>query len=124
MGLFKRDAAATGDPAVGSELFTADGHSVGRVKELRDGGILVDVSFGKDYWLAGRDIADVDERGVVLSFNEAELEDYKREDPPPADVPEGVPFTTAALISDEEQMQMRERMERELAEQRQKLNEN
>jgi hypothetical protein len=124
MGLFNKETADAEGVGVGSEVFTSDGHSLGRIKEMSEGGFLVDVSLGKDYWLGGRDIDSVDERGVVLVFAHAELEEYKREEPPPEDVVEGIPFTTAALISDEEQAQMRERMERELAEQRRKLHEN
>jgi hypothetical protein len=58
---------------------------------------------------------------VVLIFSKSELDEYKREEPPPEDVPEGIPFTDAAFITEEEQMRMRRQMEDELAQQRSHL---
>ncbi|MEX0784578.1 MAG: hypothetical protein WD557_18240 [Dehalococcoidia bacterium] len=124
MRLFKRGTAEHADASVGGPVFTSDNHAVGQIKEVQEGGFLVDVTMGKDYWLADRDVRSNGEEGVVLAFTEAELEDYKRESAPPETVPEGLPYTTVAIITDEEQMQTRERMERELAEQRQKLHDN
>lgn len=123
MGLFKRGTKDV-EIGVGRPVFTSDNQAVGQIKEMQEGGFLVDVTLGKDYWLADRDVKSSGEAGVVLIFTKAELEEYQREEAPPETVPEGVPYTTAAIISDEEQMQMRERMERELAEQRQKLHDN
>lgn len=124
MRLFKRGTTASEGIAVGRPVLTSDHHAIGHIRELQEGGFLVDITMGKDYWLADRDVQADTKEGLVLSFNKAELEDYRREEPPPETVPEGAHFTTAAFITDEEQMQMRERMERELAEQREKLHEN
>lgn len=124
MGLFKRGTNEGEGIAVGRQVFTSDNHAVGHIKERQEGGFLVDVTMGKDYWLADRDVQSTTEDGVVLHLTKAELLDYKREEAPPETVPEGAHYTAAALISDEEQMEMRQRMERELAEQRQKLHDN
>lgn len=109
---------------IGRPIFTADGEKLGEVKEIEAGGIRVRVTLGKDYWLARRDVEADDEDRVVLAFRKDELDEYKRDEAPPESVPEGIPYTTAAIISDEEQAHMREKMERELEEQRQRLRDN
>ncbi len=115
MGLF--GSSSEGHPAV----YTADNEKIGHVKERREGGILIDNAMGKDYWLAERDVASNAKDRVVLIFSKSELDEYKREEPPPEDVPEGIPFTDAAFITEEEQMRMRRQMEDELAQQRSHL---
>jgi|SRR5688500_18688547 hypothetical protein len=122
MGLFRRQQKPNSE--VGRPVFTSDHHKLGEIKEVHEGAIRIDASLGKDYWLSERDVQSNTEEGAVVIFSKAELEDYQREEPPPRDVPAGIPYTDEALISDEEQMQMRERMERELAEQRQRLHDN
>jgi hypothetical protein len=122
MGLFRRQQKPNSE--VGRPVFTSDHHKLGEIKEVHEGAIRIDASLGKDYWLSERDLQSNTEEGAVVIFSKAELEDYQREEPPPRDVPAGIPYTDEALISDEEQLQMRERMERELAEQRQRLHDN
>lgn len=102
-------------------VYTADHERIGHVKERRQGGILIDNALGRDYWLAERDVDFSGNDGLTLIFGKSELEDYKREEPPPPEVPEGARFTDAAFITQAEQLRMRRQMEDELAEQRRNL---
>jgi hypothetical protein len=122
MRLFKK----AGQPGsqVGLPVFTSDDHHIGDVKEVEDGAIRIDAPMGKDYWLSERDVQSTTEERVMVNFMEDELDDYKREERPPDSVPEGIPYTRAGLVTDEEQMHMREQVEREMEEQRQRLHDN
>ena len=123
MRLFRKNLEPGSE--VGRPVFTSDNHHIGDIKELNDGGLLIDSPMGRDYWLSERDVQSSTEERVVLIFTKDELDEYKREERPPASVPEGIPTSTrAGLMNDDEQMQIRQRMEQELAEQHRKLSDN
>ncbi len=131
MRLFKRNTIEEIQVATGCPVFTADNEALGYVKEVRAETFSVDVTMGQDYWLSINHVRSCNDKELMLDFSKAELDDYKLEDPSGIEKAHEAPieneFVTQAhgsIISDEEQMQTRERMEREMVEQRQKLNEN
>ena len=75
---------------VGRPVFTADGHHIGKIKEVEGNALRIDSRMSKDYWLSRRDVeASTDDRVTVI-FTSEELDDYKREERPPETVPQGV----------------------------------
>ena len=133
MGLFKRGTSEEVSVATGCPVFTSDNEALGYVKEVREGAFKVDVPMGRDYWLSESCVRSASEHQLIVDFEKDRLDEYKLDQDeaqiegeahkPPL---ENEFFTQAqgSIISDEEQMEQRERMERELAEQRQKLHEN
>jgi hypothetical protein len=131
----------------GCPVFTSDGEQLGDVKEVSGDYFKVDAPMARDYWLSCDRVSSSADDRVVLNLTKDELGGYKLEAPGPAMTthdgdremeretrrnhepgydPEsrGEPIiggTSDALISEEEQRQQRERMERELAEQRRHL---
>jgi hypothetical protein len=131
MRLFKRGTTEKPEVVLGCTVLSSDGQVLGKVKELGEGSFKVDVSMGRDYWLTETHIDSIDEGGLVVDFQKDWLDQYKQDEAPDFEESHKEPienefFSQAhgSVITDEEQMQIRERMERELAEQRQKLNEN
>ena len=131
MRLFKRGATEDIEVAAGCPVFTADNEALGYVKEVGAETFKIDVPMGKDYWLSINHVRSCNDKELVLDFNQSELESHKLEDASSIEKAHEAPieneFVTQAhgsIISDEEQMQTRERMEREMAEQRQKLHNN
>ena len=88
MRLFRKSASA--DSEVGRPVFTSDDHHIGAVRQVEGNGIRIDSRMSKDYWLSRRDVQYSTEDRVVLKFGNEELDDYKRDDPPPDSVPEGI----------------------------------
>jgi len=105
----------------GADVLTADGAVLGTVKEVSDISFKVDARLAPDFWL-GRDyVLESTAERVVMSFDRDHLEAYKLGS-------KGTPEDEAsqrALVetpfSEEEQLDQRIRMERELAQQRQRL---
>jgi len=111
------------DLTAGASVFTADGERLGTVKQVAGADFKVDAPLERDYWL-GRDfvIASSPER-VTLSFNRDDLRAYKQAGPS-ATAAESDPTRDAVadtVSSEEEQLEQRERVARELADQRQHL---
>jgi hypothetical protein len=105
----------------GQPVYTADGKRLGPIKEVQTGRFKISVRFGRDYWLSCRQVTTSDPDAVVMGFGSDELSEYKlrlideeRYLEPEAD----------AVISTDEQTEQRERMERELREQRRNLSRN
>lgn len=131
MRLFRRGATEDIQVAEGCPVFTADNEALGYVKEVGAETFRIDVPMGRDYWLSINHVRSCNDKELILDFGKAELDDYKLDDPSGIEKAHEAPieneFVTQAhgsIISDEEQMQTRERMEREMAEQRQKLQNN
>jgi hypothetical protein len=85
----------------------------------------VDVPLGRDYWLSESHVQNATDTQVMVDFEKESLDDFKLAEPSGIEKAHEAPieneFVTQAkgsIISDEE------RMERELAEQRQKLHDN
>lgn len=104
--------------ALGRAVVTADGSTVGKVKEAYGRYFKIDAPMQRDYWLAGDAVQSIDESTVLLACAEEAVDQQKLSKPvfDPAEDPmaaiAGVP-----VISDEEKLEQRARMERELAEQ-------
>jgi hypothetical protein len=131
MRLFKRGTAEHVEVATGCPVFTSDNEALGYVSEIREGAFRVDVPLGRDYWLSESHVQNATDTQVMVDFEKECLDDFKLAEPSGIEKAHEAPieneFVTQAkgsIISDEEQMQMRGRMERELAEQRQKLHDN
>ena len=106
------------EPVVGYPVVDADGRDVGTVKEVRGGYFKVDAPMARDFWLSSAYVASVD-AGVRLSLSGDEVEEHHLDEPglePSAD-PDAADVQDA-ILSPEEALSQRERMERELEEQR------
>ncbi len=101
----------------GKAIFSSDGTDIGRVKDTRGGYFSVDVSMKPDYWLSTRYIL-VNRDVVVLSLRNAEIDAHKLDAP-------GLELDGETggdgVISAEQALSQRERMERELAMQNSRL---
>lgn len=75
---------------VGRPVFTADGHHIGKVKEIEGNALRIDSRMSKDYWLSRRDVEASNDDRITLNFTSDELDDYKREEAPPDTVPQGI----------------------------------
>jgi hypothetical protein len=109
------------ESAVGKAIFTSDGESIGRVREVHGGYFAVDRRMAPDYWLSAVYIRSIDEV-VYLSIPSSEVDEHKLDAPglEPED-DEQVAARGDRLLTDEQALSQRERMERELAEQRKRL---
>lgn len=103
------------EPIVDTPVFSLDGQQVGYVKEMHGGYFKLDVPMAKDYWLSTVYIADSTLDRVSLSLRKDEMDEH-RLSAPGADSQD-----PDAVISDVQALTQRERMERELAAQNERL---
>jgi len=138
-------------PSVGDTVVTADRQTLGTVKETRDREFKVDAPMQRDYWLSCEHVASCEAGTFTLAFAKDDLGAYKLHQIAPAAVepagkaqaggvmlgadisPVEAPSSAVtprdpmrevvhdALISERERTEQRERMERDLAEQRRRL---
>jgi len=102
--------------AVDTSVWTADGQQFGYVKEVRTGYFKVDVPMAPDYWLSTSHIDTSNTERVTLVLAKDELDDHKLAAPgiePEANGDQVLPAS--------EQLAQRERMERELEAQRNRM---
>jgi hypothetical protein len=103
----------------GCPIYTSDGQQIGTLAEMHNDYLRVNAPMRKDFWVKA-DFAVACEPGRVdLTFTKDDLNAYKldnidREDPLKEQ-------GSDLLVSEEEQMEQRMRMERDLAEQRKRL---
>ena len=104
------------EPIIETPVFTREGEQFGYVKEVQGGYFKIDVPLAKDYWLSTAYIAESTLDRVTLSLAKAEIEEHRLSAPgiEGQEHPEGV-------ITDVDILTQRERMERELEEQREKM---
>ena len=122
-GMARRHESSTAplrpaEPAVGYEVFSADGLPVGMVSEIRDGFMRIDAQLRPDFWLRLDDATDVEGQAITLAYPGEALDRHKHSGPAPSEddfMPTG---TQPVLLDEEEREQQREHMERELEEQR------
>ncbi len=115
------DAAKT-EQLRGHTLVSADGKSLGVVKDTHGSYLQIDPSRGREYWIATEHVAYTEAEAVTVAFDKGDIDDYKLEEP--GIEPSEDPFRAIAedsIVAPEEQLEQRVRMERELAEQRQRL---
>lgn len=103
------------EPMVDTPVYAADGEQFGYVKEVRGGYFKIDVPMAKDYWLSTAYIADCTMDKVMLSLPKAEVDDHR------LTAPGAENQNTDQVLSDTDALAQRERMERELEEQRARL---
>jgi hypothetical protein len=106
----------------GQTIVTVDNHKLGQLKETHGSYFKVGARLKKDYWLSSEYVVDVNGDVLVLSFPSKELGEHKLPEPgmePDEDPLRGI--TPAPLIGDADQEAQRERMERELAGQRDRV---
>lgn len=121
MKLFGRSGTKQGEmaPAINTPVQTADGHEVGFVKDLQGGYFEVAASGGDNFWLSCDHLVKVADRAVTVDFDAASLGEHRLNNP--GIEPQHDPDRAAirdALLSDEEALEQRERMEQELLGQR------
>ncbi len=104
-------------PAVGASVWTVDGTQFGYVKEVRGDYFRVDIPWAPDYWLSCVHIAELDGPRAVLRLRKHEIDDHRLEQPGLDSIEE----TAGRLFSSTEVAEQRERMERELEVQKERM---
>lgn len=115
----------------GIPVMTSDGKELGTIKEVADQSFKVDAPMRPDFWLARNTILSSTPERVTMSFESDAIDNYRLTGPDAVVEPVSEPEPTSdpllnnaghpILLDDEEQLDQRERMERELAEQRKHL---
>ncbi len=103
-------------PRTGDSVWTADGDQFAYVKEVRGDYFELDVPMAMDYWLSCTHISGIADGQVRLKFGSDEIDKHKLEAPPLEQ-----PGTGDGFIARDQMIDQRERMERELAAQRERL---
>ena len=103
------------EPLIDTPVVTRDGHQFGYVKELHGGYFKIDVPMSKDYWLSNTYIEDCSLDQVMLSLKRDEVDEHR------LDAPGAENQTGDHIVSDTEALAQREKMERELEEQRARM---
>ena len=115
MKLFGRERSAElEEPRTGMPIHSADGVTIGSVGEVRSGYFEVITSGAPGYWLSAIYIRRLRDDEAELSLSLRELEAHRLAEPGMASLPD----THDRVLSDAEALAQRERMERELREQR------
>ena len=104
------------EPILNTPVFTLDGEQFGYVKELHGGYFKIDVPLALDYWLSTSYIAESTLDRVSLSLRKDELEGHRLSAPGMENQVHG-----EGVISEADMLTQRERMERELEAQREKM---
>jgi hypothetical protein len=106
----------SGELALNTPVVTLDGDQFGYVKELHGGYFKIDVPMGKDFWLSTAYIGDHNMDRVTLTLRKDELDEHRLEAP-------GLEHQEAGsgVLDDQVMLSQRERMERELAQQNERL---
>jgi hypothetical protein len=114
-----KDIDALTESDIGCQVETQDGARLGTVKAVHGDFFEVDVSNEEDYWLAAKYIGSYEDRRIRLSLPRQEVDKHRLHAP-------GVTSMTgqvgdAGILSEEEALTQRERMEAELIRQRGKM---
>jgi hypothetical protein len=107
---------------VGATALTSEGEPLGTVKETHGSYLFVDAPRHRDYWLSTEHISGTTRERVTFCFSKGELDQYELKEP--GLEPWEDPFREIvedSIVSPDEQLEQRVRMERELAEQRRRL---
>ncbi len=103
------------EPIVGTPVFSRDDQKIGYVREVHGGYFKVDAPMAKDYWLSATYIADSTLDRISLNLRKDEIDEHQLTAP-------GVDAQDSdGIISEEQALSQRERMERELAAQNERL---
>lgn len=115
------DKTSTDDIAMGAGVLTRDGSALGSVKEITARSFKVDAPFHKDYWLPRDCITSCDNNSVVLSLAAASISEYQMDAPELDETEDPFKAISDKPLSEQELLDQRARMERELAEQSRNL---
>ena len=124
MRLFKRNTVERVELELGTPVFTADNEAIGYVKRIESPLFEVDVPMSQPIWISDHHVRSANDKEVMLDFPRSRLSDFTAKAPviETAEGTKSFEEVRNAVLSDDEQARQRERMERELAEQRQRLN--
>jgi len=111
-------ASSGGTPSIGWEVYSIEGLPLGRIDAVREGCMHVDAPMQRDYWLRVADAVSTEQQAVTLAYPKDALDQHKLDAPAAADDAIAGIDVEQVLLDEEEQRAQRERMERELAEQR------
>jgi hypothetical protein len=100
---------------VDTPVYASDGQQFGYVKEIQGGYFKIDVPMAKDFWLSTTYISDCTMDKVTLSLPKEEIEEHR------LSAPGAENQNSDQVLSDTDALAQRERMERELEEQRARL---
>jgi hypothetical protein len=109
------DVRVLRDARPGASVVTEDGQKLGEVGEVAGRYIKVDVRFGRDYWLSADYVTEEAPDHLTFGFAKKDLGAYRVDKPVMAADP--LVDQQDAVLSQQAQVEQRERMERELAEQ-------
>ena len=99
----------------GRDVISRDGQQIGTVKEVHGGYFHVDVSMAPDYWLSSLYAVSADATGIRLTLAKDEIDLHKIDKPGMEPVDAMAGHRSDAILSDQQALEQRERMERELA---------
>lgn len=102
-------------PIIDTPVFSLEGQKVGFVNEIHGGYFKIDTPMARDYWLSDAYISESTLDRVQLTLRKAEMDKHR------LSAPGAEGQTGDGIISDEEALTQRERMERELAMQNERL---
>jgi hypothetical protein len=108
-------------PTVGAAVYTLDGEQFAYVSEVRGGYFKLDVPMSRDYWLSSQYIDSAAENEVHLRVDRDEVDQHHLEAPGLEPTNDPHEDTSDMVISDEQALTQRERMERELQAQRERM---
>lgn len=110
---------ANGTTLVGKAIISRAGEEIGRVREVRGGYFQVESALNSAYWLSTAYIVHAPPDVVWISLPIDTIHEHRLTAPglEPSAVPDSA-SATDRLISDEEALAQRERMERQMASQR------
>lgn len=124
MRLFKRKEPERPEVVVGSTVFTADHDALGLVRAMESGLMQIEPpGGGGDFWVSEHHVRSANETETLLDFPKERLPDFTAKAPviQTAEGTKSFDEIREKVLSAQEQDEVRERMERELAEQRRKL---
>ena len=116
-----QSSTGTLQPSVGAAVFSSDAEQFAYVTEVRGGYFKVDVPMSPDYWLSAQYIDHVSPNEVHLRIDRDEVDEHRLEEPGLDPATDPHQDTSDKIISDQEALTQRERMERELEMQRQRM---
>jgi hypothetical protein len=108
----------------GATVCTAEGESLGKLKEVHGAFFKVSPRLRPGYWLSSDCVIASTDGQVTVNFSKGDLSAYKLGAPGSSHGTVETPSSGDAVLSHGEQDEQRERMERELEEQRRNLSNN
>jgi hypothetical protein len=105
----------------GMRVVASDGQTLGTVNEVSPSFFKVDVRMGRDYWLGAEHVSDISGQDAILDLESNRARSYKVDSPRLRDEDDPLGQGVAPALTEEDMLRQRAIMERELAEQSQRL---